>query len=132
MTAVPKAYLKSAIETATPEQLVLALYDGALVAVERARDALTAGGSHELEVAHRELVRAQNIVLELRLALDLERGGQIAASLAALYAFCFERLLEANVRKDPEGLEAVSQTIRGLRDAWEQAVVRGAAAASAG
>ncbi|GIV00962.1 MAG: flagellar protein FliS [Actinomycetota bacterium] len=124
------AYLKSAIETATPEQLILALYDGGLAAVERAREALAAGGSHDREVAHRELVRAQSIVLELRLALDLERGGEIARSLASLYAFCFERLLEANLRKDPAGLEAVARTFSELRDAWAQAVVHGRQAAA--
>jgi flagellar protein FliS len=118
------AYLKSAIETASPERLVLALYDGAVTATTRAREALE--GARDLEGAHRELVRAQSIVLELRMALDLERGGVIAANLASLYAFCFERLIRANVEKDGAVLEPVLQVLRELRDAWEQAVVSGA------
>lgn len=118
------AYLKSAIETASPERLVLALYDGAVTATTRASVALAEG--RDIEGAHRELVRAQAIVLELRMALDLERGGAIAANLASLYAFCLERLIQANVAKDPGPLEAVLQVLQELREAWDRAVVSGA------
>ncbi len=120
----PDTYLKSAIETASPERLVLALYDGAVTATARAWEAL--GDGRDLEGAHRELVRAQSIVLELRMALDLERGGTVAANLASLYAFCLERLIEANVAKDPEPLEPVLQVLGELREAWDHAVVSGA------
>ncbi len=125
----PAAYLKSAIETASPERLVLALYDGAIAATTRASEALEAGG--DPEGAHRELVRAQSIVLELRMALDLDRGGEIAANLASLYAFCLERLIRANVAKDPEPLGAVLRVLEDLRDAWDRAVVCGAFAREA-
>lgn len=118
------AYLKSAIETASPERLVLALYEGAIAATTRASEALVDG--EDLEGAHRELVRAQSIVLELRMALDLDRGGVIAANLASLYAFCLERLIRANVEKDAEPLDAVLRVLRELRDVWDQAVVSGA------
>ncbi len=125
----PGAYLKSAIETASPERLVLALYDGAIAATTRASEVLE--GRRDPEGAHRELVRAQSIVLELRMALDLDRGGDIAANLASLYAFCLGRLIRANVAKDPGPLEAVLRVLQELRDAWDRAVVSGASARGA-
>src|SRR5688572_9892612 len=96
------AYLEHSIQTASPARLVLALYDGAIGAVERAADALAPQGNgstvhleaaRHTETAHRELVRAQNILTELRYSLDHERGGVIAANLDSLYSWCLARLL---------------------------------------
>lgn len=112
-------YTAQAVETAGPAQLVLMLYDGALAALTRAEQALETGGSPE--TANRELQRAQDIVTELRVTLDPERGGAIAASLGALYGFCTERLIDANIRKDPAVLSAVRDVLEGLRDAWASA-----------
>jgi flagellar secretion chaperone FliS len=113
-------YRSQAVETAGPAQLVLMLYDGVLAAVTRAEQALE-GGHLDLEAAHHELSRAQAILSELSATLDLERGGQIAGNLAALYEFCLHRLVEANLRKDPAGLGDVRAVVADLRDAWETA-----------
>jgi flagellar secretion chaperone FliS len=119
-------YLEHSIQTASPARLVLALYDGAIGAVERAADALAPQGSDTLrletasqtESAHRELVRAQNILTELRYSLDHDRGGVIAANLDSLYSWCLARLLDANVAKDASGLPPVQKVLGDLRDAW--------------
>ena len=120
--AYGQTYLRGAVETASPAQLVLALYDRALVALHRAGSSLAEGGVGAIEPAHRELVRAQDIVVELRSALDHEQGGDIAASLDALYAFCLDRLIVANVSKDPSGLGDVGQVLGSLRETWAEAV----------
>ena len=120
---MPDAYLKESITTASPAQLVLALYDGVLMAVDRAGEDLSGGAPGAMESAHWELVRAQKILTELRAALDHDRGGQISRSLASIYEFCLERLVQANVTKNPSPLGVVSEAIGGLRDAWEQACV---------
>ena len=124
---IRNAYLEQSIQTASPARLVLALYDGAIGAVERATESLgandagatvrlDANSSHE--TAHRELVRAQNILNELRCSLNHDRGGVIAANLDSLYNWCLAQLLDANVGKDPSGLPPVQKVLAELRDAW--------------
>jgi flagellar secretion chaperone FliS len=111
-------YQTQAATTASPAQLVLMLYDGALSRIARAEVAL-ADASPQL--AHENLTKAQAIVTELDITLDRERGGEVAANLASLYDFCNDRLMQANVAKSSEGLGDVANVLRGLRDAWEQA-----------
>ena len=110
-------YQTQAVETANPAKLVLMLYDRALLAITRSR---TAAGPTAIETVNTELLRAQDILTELLVTLDHERGGAVASSLASLYEFCLERLALANVRKDMGLLDEVEPVIQGLRDAWEQ------------
>lgn len=117
-----RGYQVGAVATASPAALVTMLYDAALSAVGRARlslaDSLASGA---VDTAHRELTRAQDIVLELQLSLDHQLGGEIAANLASLYDFCLDRLIRANVGKDPALLDAVESVLARLRDAWVDA-----------
>lgn len=114
------AYQQQAVTTANPAQLVLMLYDGVLTAVARARAAepLSLEG---LPVVNHELQRAQDILTELMVTLDRERGGTVAESLARLYDFSLDRLIRANVSKDLSLLDPVVEVVRSLRDAWEAA-----------
>ena len=115
-------YQAQAVETAGPAQLVLMLYDGALAALTRAEQSLGPDApTGAAEVANRELLRTQDIVTELRVTLDTERGGTIAVSLASLYDFCLEQLVGANIHKDATRLPAVRNVLAGLRDAWAAA-----------
>lgn len=120
-------YRSHAATTASPAQLVLMLFDGALSEVARAERGLTAEPA-DLADVNDCLARAQAIVTELSSTLDRERGGIIAENLAALYAFSLEQLIDANVRKSAEPLVAVTTTITDLRDAWEAACCKGAVA----
>lgn len=123
-------YQAQAVETAGPAQLVLMLYDGALAALTRSEQALGPGApAGSAEVANRELQRAQDIVTELQVTLDLDGGGTIAAHLAALYDYCTDRLITANVRKDPTELPGVRKILADLRDAWATACCAVAVAA---
>lgn len=124
-------YRSQAATTASPAQLVLMLYDGALVAIHRAQVALEQEPLDH-ERANDQLHRAQAIVMELSVTLDHDRGGELAGNLSSLYAFCQERLIDANVRKAGAPLAAAVDTLTGLRDAWEQACVHGSAHAAAG
>lgn len=111
-------YRTQAVTTASPAQLVAMLYQGALTAITVAEQALAAGT--DLELAHRELVRAQDIVNELSWSLDHEQGGVLAVNLASLYDFCTDRLLRANIDKDASVLPAVRDTLAGLAEAWAE------------
>ncbi len=119
-----QAYVTDSIGTAGPAQLVLALYDGALGAIERARTILVLGahaGHGGIEAVHAQLVKAQRIVTELRVTLDHERGGNIARNLDALYGFCLRTLVDANLTKDSSRLTPALDVLRSLRDTWAQA-----------
>lgn len=124
------AYRNQAVQTASPAQLVLMLYDGVLAALVRAR--LADGQPGGLEIVNRELQRAQDILTELTVTLDHERGGQIAANLAALYDFCLDRLLSANLTKELQLLDDVEPVVRELREAWDLACCQGVTPAMAG
>ena len=111
-------YRQQSVETAGPAQLVLMLFDRALVGILRARQA---NGPGAFEVWNRELVRAQDILTELLVTLDHQAGGEIAANLSSLYTFCIERLIEANLRKDVAILDEVDALVRPIRDTWAEA-----------
>jgi len=114
-----RKYLKTQIQTASREQLVLMLYDGAIRFSEQAKDRLA---SRDYDGAHGLLIRAQNIVLELLYALDRKTGGEIAEKLSGLYTYCYSRLIEANVYHQPERVDESSNVLRDLREAWAKAI----------
>lgn len=120
-------YRKNAVLGASPAQLVVMLYDGALRFIEGGRAAMRAG---DLTRQNDMLQRVQKIVMELLGTLDVERGGEIAKNLAALYTFTLDRLMQANVDDDEVPLDEAASTLRELREAWVQiAATAGAAAA---
>lgn len=116
-------YRQQAAATASPAQLVLMLYDGALAEIVRAEVALAADDAPEV---HDCLSRAQRIVSELTVTLDHDRGGALATDLARLYGFVTEQLIAANVAKDAAALTPATRVLTELRDAWDTACVRGA------
>ena len=113
------AYRSQAAETAGPAQLVLMLFDGALARIQRAR------GANGPEQVGEQLVRLQDIVHELRVTLDHEQGGQVAANLEALYVWVEGQAVEANLTKDLALLDPVEAVLGELRDAWDVACVQG-------
>ena len=110
-------YLRTQVETASPEQLVTMLYDGALRFGDQAAEAL---GASDSEAFCEKLGRVQAIVLELSVSLDRAGGGEMAANLAALYAYVHARLIEADIEKDPERLREALRILRELRDGWSE------------
>lgn len=114
-----REYLRTQIQTASREQLVLMLYDGAIRFTAQARERLAGG---DFEGAHHLLIRAQNIVLELLFALDRKAGGAVADNLASLYTYCYHRLIEANIHRSSEKIDECAGILQGLRDAWARAV----------
>ena len=113
--------------TAPGLELVLMLYRGGIKFLNSAVAALE---RQEIEQAHNALVRAQDIVRELRTTLDAGRGGELATELERLYLYCEERLLEANLHKDPKAAIEVRVLLQELAAAWEG--VKSNAAARAG
>lgn len=113
------AYRKTQIETASPEALILMLYDGAIKFIGQAEIAFE---EKNIEQTSNLLLRVQAIFAELMSALDKEKGGEIAVNLERLYVFFLEKLGEANVKKDPAPMLEIKPLIINLRNTWEQAM----------
>ena len=112
-------YQKIKIETATPEALILMLYDGALRFMAQAEAAFE---ENNIEKINNFLLRVQAIFTELQCSLDREKGGDIAANLERLYIFFNNQLVEANMKKDVNYLLAIKPMVQNLRDSWEVAM----------
>jgi flagellar secretion chaperone FliS len=112
----PQAYRANSILTASPEQLVVMLYDGVHRFLTQGAAAMRAG---QAENAHDRLRRAEAIIDELLRTLDMSQG-EIAERLAGIYVFCRGLLNEARVERSPEKVEQVIGLLAGLRDAWAQ------------
>src|SRR5215204_2034371 len=110
-------YRATKVETAGSVDLVVMLYQGAVRFIRLGIEAMERDDAKE---AHTNLVRAQDIVVELLTSLNREAGGQIASQLAGVYDYCFRRLVLANVRKDPEPAREVLGIVRDLGMAWQQ------------
>jgi flagellar secretion chaperone FliS len=108
------AYRESAVLTATPEQLVVMLYDGARRFLYQAAVSMR---DKNIETSHVKLRRAEAIITHLRNTLDLEQG-EVPAQLQAIYLFCNRHLNEARVQRDPQKIEQVSDLLGELREAW--------------
>lgn len=128
--AVPNGYGASRyrdaeLASATPGQLVVMLYDRILLTLRRARAAADAG---RIELRCESLLSASEMITELRLVLDHEQGGAIAANLDQLYGFMLRELTEANRLQDAARIDVVLRIAGELRDAFAQVVASGAAA----
>jgi flagellar protein FliS len=106
--------------TATPLQLTVALYEGAMDCVRDARRYLASG---EVMERSRAIGKAMNIVVELQASLDMENGGEFSQRLASLYQYIQKRLLEAQAQKSDAALEEVLGLLMTMAGGW-----RGAAA----
>ena len=121
-TGYARTYRANAILTASPGQLVLMLYDGALKAIALAREGfdIPAEEPRRIQVINQHLLKAQAILAELQIGLNLESGGDFARTMHGLYAYHHRRLFEANLRKQVEPVVEVERLVRELRDAWAQ------------
>lgn len=120
------AYRLNAVETASPEQLTLMCYDGALRFMRRAAKALDAADRSD---ATSSIGRAQAIINELNVTLDMEAGGEISTNLRSLYLFVNRHLSDAIVTDDSAKIRESMNLIGELRSAWADAMNLGAAAA---
>jgi flagellar protein FliS len=113
-----QSYQRLQVETASPAELVLQLYDALTRDLERASAALD--GRATAEQAHTSLVHAQEIVIELLASLDMA-SGDLAQHLADLYQYMYRRLVTANVAKDQTAVSEVLRLIRPIHAAWTHA-----------
>ncbi len=111
-----ESYQHTAISTQSRGRLIVMLYDGALKFLKLAIQEIEAANW----VAKGQYInRAQDIIDELNVVLDLEAGGEIARNLRRLYLFMNRRLVQANAKKDPQMIREVIALLEDLNQSWK-------------
>ena len=117
-----RAYHAQSVLTASPGQLVLMLFDGALRFLALAKQGFDQPEENvrRFESINANLQKAQNILAELQGTLNHEAGGEVALTLDRLYDYYSRRLFEANIKKRVEPVIEVERFLQELRDAWAE------------
>ncbi|MDH4221052.1 MAG: flagellar export chaperone FliS [Candidatus Aminicenantes bacterium] len=114
-------YKDTEISTANQGKLIIMLYEGALRFLKIANDNM----SHKsYDVVNTNIIKAQDIITELMLSLNMEAGGEIAENLFSLYVYLKKRLIEGNIKKDSAILKEVMGHLEKLKSAWEEASLK--------
>src|SRR4051794_39801164 len=108
-------YLRTKVLTATPEQLQLMLYDGAITFLEQGRAALE---KKNYEQSYNGISRAQKIITELTSSLKHEVAPDLCGKLAALYNFVYRKMVEGNIEHKIESLDEALSILRYQRETW--------------
>ncbi len=112
-------YQKNKILTASPAELTLMLYDGA---IKFCNIAIMAIDQKDMEKAHVNIMKTQRIIEEFRNTLD--RKYPVSEDFDRIYVYVLRRLFEANINKDKKALEEVNEHLRSLRDTWKEVMKR--------
>jgi flagellar protein FliS len=111
----PNPYLKTRIMTASPEELRLLLYDGAIKFCRQAKDALAA---KDFDASFNAVMRAQKIVLELSTSLNDKAAPELCSRLSALYTYIYRKLVDANMSREPGGVDEPLKLLEFERETW--------------
>lgn len=109
------AYQNSKIMTASPAELTLMLYDGA---IKFANIAVVAIEKNDIEKAHNNIMKVERIILEFKSSLDHKYP--VAKDFEQVYNYLIRRLHEANMKKDTEIMEEILKHLRTMRDTWKE------------
>ena len=120
MTATaPNPYLRDAVLSASPEQLQLMLYDGAIRFALQGRDALL---KKDYETGYLRLTRAQNIVIEMLNGLNYEVNAELCQRMASIYNFIYRKLVDACVHRNTVEVDDAVRVLRMERETWQMLV----------
>ena len=112
-----RAYYQTNVQTSDQLTLIIMLYDGM---VRFLRKAESRAEANDIEGTHNYLMRSKDIVNELLSTLRVENTGEIGQNLRELYLYMFRRIVEANLRKDPEVIRELIKVAETLRQGWNQ------------
>lgn len=110
-------YKETEITTANQGKLIVMLYDGAIKFLNNALEVLP---EKKYDAVNTNIIKAQDIITELMLSLNVEAGGKVAGNLFSLYVYFKKRLIESNIQKEPSGIEEVVRHLKDLRDSWDK------------
>lgn len=112
-----KSYQQNSVNTASPGELTLMLYNGCIKFIKLARKAIT---DKSVEEKNTNLIKAQNIIHEFMVTLNMDV--KVSSELMVMYDYINRRLVEANVSSDLAILEEVEGLVTELRDTWKQVI----------
>ena len=112
-----KSYQQNSVNTASPGELTLMLYNGCLKFIKLAKKAIT---DKNVEEKNTNLIKAQNIIHEFMVTLNMDV--KVSSELMVMYDYINRRLVEANVKSDLAILEEVEGFVTELRDTWKQVI----------
>lgn len=119
MNSYVNQYKQNEIETATPEQILILLYDAAIRFLIKAKQAIE---EKNIQETHNNIVACENIILEFMSTIDMKNGGDLAQRLYNLYDYFYNTLVEANMQKDMRKVNEVLTHLKGLRETWQKAI----------
>lgn len=114
-----RSYKSSKANTASREDLLILLYEGAIRFLERSIEEFASGSLSDHKMSLR---RGIAIIAELQNTLNFEKGGELAIQLFDLYAYMLDQLTQANLRKDMECIRDVIRHLSTLLEGWRDAV----------
>ncbi|MBE2922724.1 flagellar export chaperone FliS [Anoxybacillus flavithermus] len=112
-----QSYQTNAMQTASPGELTLMLYNGCLKFIAQAKKAIE---EKDIEARNTNLLKAQKIIQELMVTLNMEY--EVAKSMMTMYDYIYRRLVEANIKSDMSILEEVEGYVKEFRDTWKQVI----------
>lgn len=112
-----QSYQTNAVQTASPGELTLMLYNGCLKFIAQAKKAIE---EKNIEARNTNLLKAQKIIQELMVTLNMEY--EVAKSMMTMYDYIYRRLVEANIKSDVTILEEVEGYVKEFRDTWKQVI----------
>jgi len=112
-------YLRDAVLTASPEQLQLMLYDGAIRFALQGRDAIA---RKDFEGSYEKLTRAQHIILEMLNGLNYDVNEELCKRVASIYNFLYRKLVDACVKRSVSDVDDALKVLRIERDTWQMLV----------
>jgi flagellar secretion chaperone FliS len=112
-----QSYQQNAINTASPGELTLMLYNGCLKFIHIAKTAIA---EKNIELKNTNIQKAQKIIQELMVTLNPEL--EVSKSMMPLYDYVYRRLIEANIKSDVAILEEVEEFVTDFRDTWKQVI----------
>ena len=123
--AKASAYKSTSVNTSSPADLVLMLYDGILRFLNNARGGFSIKDPVEYhQTIHENLQKAQAIIRELRSCLDVEKATEFGETMSGLYDYFDRRLQEANMEKTIEPIDEIYDRVTIIRNAWDEMVQR--------
>lgn len=108
-------YSNNKVMTASPAELTLMLYDGAIKFCNLAESGIE---NKDIQKAHTNIVKVQKIIDYLRQTLDMRY--EVAQDFERIYVYLSQRLLEANLKKDIDILKEVNEHLHSVRDTWKE------------
>lgn len=112
------AYRNNSINFASKEQLLMMLLDGAVKFSKIGRQAIL---DKDVQKAHENIIKTQNIFYELVISLDLTKAGDWGKDMVELYEFIIKRLTDANMKKDINIIDEIIPLIEDIKETWNEA-----------